>query len=83
MGLLQFSTLVNLYFASFFRRVRFLIFTGLIGFWNSPFSLISVSLGTALLPTLSVLSNQGAKEKFQETAQESFLMNIFWRGLRL
>lgn len=77
MGLLQFSTLVNLYFASSLSQGSISYIYWADRLLELPLSLISVSLGAALLPTLSHLASQGLFEKFRETAQESFLMNLF------
>lgn len=78
MGLMQFSTLVNLYFASALPEGSISYIYWADRLLELPLSLVSVSLGTALLPTLSALAAQNEKEKFRETAQESFLMNLFF-----
>lgn len=77
MGLLQFSTLVNLYFASSLPQGSISYIYWADRLLELPLSLISVSIGAALLPTLSDFANRGLKEKFQQTAEESFLMNLF------
>lgn len=77
MGLLQFSTLVNLYFASSLQEGSISYIYWADRLLELPLSLVSVSLGAALLPTLSALAVQKDRHLFKETAQESFLMNIF------
>lgn len=77
MGLLQFTTIVNL---SFLSRLN----EGSISFVNYvdrlielPLSLISVSLGTALLPTLSGMWSRGEKERMRDTSQFYLRVNLF------
>lgn len=77
MGLLQISTLVNLHFASSLGE-------GVISYINYvdrlielPLSLISVSLGTALLPTLSRFWVVDEKTIFAETLKKFLLINLF------
>ncbi|MGZ3768097.1 MAG: murein biosynthesis integral membrane protein MurJ [Bdellovibrio sp.] len=77
MGVLQFSTLINLYFASSLPEGTISYIYWADRLLELPLSLVSVSLGAALLPTLSQLAANKEKEKFAETAQESFLMNLF------
>jgi len=77
MGLLQFSTLVNLYYASFLPEGSISYIYWADRLLELPLSLVSVSIGSVLLPTLSSLSSMRDREKFIETAQESFLMNLF------
>lgn len=77
MGLLQFSTLVNLYFASALPQGSISWVYWADRLLELPLSLISVSIGAALLPTLSDFASRGLKEQFQKTAEESFLMNLF------
>lgn len=77
MGLMQFSTLVNLYYASALPEGSISYIYWADRLLELPLSLVSVSLGAALLPTLSSLAAKKEKEKFKETAQESFLMNLF------
>ncbi|WP_374028899.1 murein biosynthesis integral membrane protein MurJ [Bdellovibrio bacteriovorus] len=77
MGLLQFSTLVNLYFASSLAEGSISYIYWADRLLELPLSLISVSLGAALLPTLSEYVAQKNQVQFQQTAQESFLMNLF------
>lgn len=77
MGLLQISTLVNLRFASSLGE-------GVISYINYvdrlielPLSLISVSLGTALLPTLSRLWVSENQQEFANTSKKFLLVNLF------
>lgn len=77
MGLLQFSTLVNLYFASSLSEGAISYIYWADRLLELPLSLISVSLGAALLPTLSRLAEREELQEFRQTAQESFLMNLF------
>lgn len=75
-GLLQFMTIVNLGFASAFTE-------GTISYMNYvdrlielPLSLISVSLGSALLPALSLLWTQNKIEEFSETSRKYLELNL-------
>lgn len=77
MGVMQFFTLVNLYFASSLPEGAISYIYWADRLLELPLSLISVSLGTALLPTLSQAFSQGNKAAFREAARESFLMNSF------
>lgn len=77
MGLVQFSTLVNLYFASTLPEGSISYVYWADRLLELPLSLISVSLGAALLPTLSDLAARKEWGQFQETAQETFLLNLF------
>ncbi|MCE3010827.1 MAG: murein biosynthesis integral membrane protein MurJ, partial [Proteobacteria bacterium] len=76
-AVLQITTLMNTYFASslgegansyFYYADRLLEF---------PLSIVSVSLGTALLPTLSTLWVQNRKEEMIATANRFFRINLF------
>lgn len=76
-GLLQFMTIVNVRFASGFNE-------GTISFINYvdrlielPLSLISVSLGTALLPALSKLWTDEKKIEMAETSRRYLEVNLF------
>lgn len=77
-GIAQFMTLVNLYYASS-------LVVGAISYiyWADrllelPLSLVSVSLGTALLPMLSEFAQQGRLERFRDTLAEQLLVNFFF-----
>lgn len=76
MGLLQFTTIVNLRFSSS-------LIEGTISYINYvdrlielPLSIISVSLGTALLPMLSQFLARNEKQKLSETAQYYLELNL-------
>lgn len=77
MGVMQFFTLVNLYFASSLPEGAISYIYWADRLLELPLSLISVSLGTALLPTLSQAYSRGDRAAFREAARESFLMNSF------
>lgn len=76
MGLLQFTTIINLRFSSSLEE-------GTISFINYvdrlvelPLSLISVSLGTALLPALSGFLARNEKQKFSSVARHYLELNM-------
>jgi len=76
MGLLQFTTIINLRFSSS-------LIEGTISYINYvdrlielPLSLISVSLGTALLPALSGFLARCEKLKFSETIKHYLELNL-------
>jgi len=76
MGLLQFTTIINLRFSSS-------LIEGTISYINYvdrlielPLSLISVSLGTALLPALSGFLARGESQKFSQTARHYLELNL-------
>lgn len=76
-GILQLTTLVNLRFASGLGE-------GVISYiyWADrllelPLSLVAVSLGTALLPTLSRMWSEGSRDKLLETSQHYLRLNLF------
>ena len=77
MGLLQLMTLVNLYLASHLPE-------GVISYINLvdrlvelPLSLIAVSLGVALLPTLSRQWGAGETQKMVETSSDTVILNLY------
>lgn len=77
MGLLQVNTVINLRFSSQFKE-------GTVSFINYvdrlielPLSLIAVSLGTALLPSLSGLWTKNDFDGFSKTTQRSLELNIY------
>ncbi|MGZ5278324.1 MAG: murein biosynthesis integral membrane protein MurJ, partial [Pseudobdellovibrionaceae bacterium] len=77
MGLLQIMTLVNTNFtASLGKKANTAIYLA-DRLLELPLSLVSVSLGTALLPTLSALWSRGEKEKTSETANYYLRLNLF------
>ncbi|KYG62989.1 multidrug transporter MurJ [Bdellovibrio bacteriovorus] len=77
MGLAQFSTLVNLHFASSLSEGSISYIYWADRLLELPLSLISVSLGAAVLPTLSEFAARKDTKLFKEASQESFLMNLF------
>lgn len=76
-GLLQFSTLVNLHFASGLGEGAISYVYWADRLLELPLSLVSVSLGAALLPTLSELAIAGNREHFQETVEDHFIFGFF------
>ncbi len=77
MGLLQITTLVNLSFASQLGE-------GVISYiyWADrllelPLSLVSVSLGTALLPTLATFWSQNKKDRFAGTVGDYLRITLY------
>lgn len=77
LGLFQFTTLVNLHFASAMGEGAISYIYWADRLLELPLSLVSVSLGAALLPTLSALVLQKNKTKFSEVVQEHFLFSFF------
>lgn len=77
-GVLQIVTLINLYFASKLGEGTLSYIYWADRLLEFPLSLVSVSLGTALLPTLSVAVIRADRQLFRENAAESILMNLFF-----
>lgn len=77
MGLLQFTTIVNLKYASALGEGAISYIYWADRLLELPLSLVAVSLGTALLPTLSGLWSQGHKEQMSETANYYLRLNLF------
>lgn len=77
MGLLQLATLVNLHFASGLGEGALSYIYWADRLLELPLSLVSVSLGAALLPTLSDLAQRKERTQFQNVMQEQFLMNLY------
>jgi len=77
LGLLQFTTLVNLKYASGLGEGAISYIYWADRLLELPLSLISVSLGTALLPTLSLLWSQGQKLQMSKTAETYLRLNLF------
>ncbi|MEI7974106.1 MAG: murein biosynthesis integral membrane protein MurJ, partial [Bdellovibrio sp.] len=77
MGLLQFATLLNLYFASALAEgsVSYIYLADRL--LELPLSLVSVSLGTALLPTLSKFWAQKRLSDFSHTLRKTLFLNWF------
>lgn len=77
MSLLQVTTLVNMNFASSLGEGPISYLTLADRLMELPLSLVSVSIGTALLPTLSRLWSEERKTMMIETADEYFRLNLF------
>jgi putative peptidoglycan lipid II flippase len=75
-GLLQFTTLINLKFSSSFPVGTISYISYVDRLIELPLSLISVSLGTALLPALSGLLARGEKARFGETTRRYLELNM-------
>lgn len=76
MGLLQFTTIVNLRFASSLVEGTISYINYVDRLIELPLSLISVSLGTALLPVLSGYLARNDNEKFVLTIQKYLELNL-------
>ncbi len=76
MGLLQFTTIVNLRFASSLVEGTISYINYVDRLIELPLSLISVSLGTALLPVLAGFLSQNRKDKFSQTIQHFLELNL-------
>lgn len=77
MGLLQFTTLVNLKYASGLAEGAISSIYWADRLLELPLSLVSVSLGTALLPTLSRLGGRGQRQQMSETTNYYLRLNFF------
>lgn len=76
MGLLQFTTIINLRFSSSLAEGT-ISFIGYVDrLIELPLSLISVSLGTALLPALSGFLARNEKQKFSQTTRQYLELNL-------
>lgn len=77
LGLLQISLIINQRFATSLGEgpVSYIYLADRL--LELPLSLISVSLGTALLPTLSSLHTKGRKDEFLRTAESYFGLNFY------
>lgn len=76
LGLLQFTTIVNLRFSSSLSEGTISYINYVDRLIELPLSLISVSLGTALLPALSGLLAESDKRKFSQTARQYLELNL-------
>lgn len=76
-GLLQLATLVNLHFASGLGEGALSYVYWADRLLELPLSLVAVSIGAALLPTLSELAQKKETSQFQSVLQDHFLMNLF------
>ncbi len=70
MGLLQFTTIINLHFSSSLPEGTISYINYVDRLIELPLSLISVSLGTALLPMLAGLFSRNDKDKMSAVAQQ-------------
>ena len=77
LGLLQITTIVNLRFASNLGEgpISYIYLADRL--LELPLSLVSVSLGTALLPTLAAMWSRGDKAKMFETSNYYLRLNLF------
>lgn len=76
MGLLQFTTIVNLRFASSLVEGTISYINYVDRLIELPLSLISVSLGTALLPALSGFLARNERHKIGQTSQHYLELNL-------
>jgi putative peptidoglycan lipid II flippase len=76
-GLLQITTLINLRFASRLGEGAISYIYWADRLLELPLSLVAVSLGTALLPTLSKMWSEGNRAKLLETSQHYLRLNLF------
>ncbi|WP_413561570.1 murein biosynthesis integral membrane protein MurJ [Bdellovibrio sp. HCB209] len=76
-GLLQLATLVNLHFASGLGEGALSYIYWADRLLELPLSLVAVSLGAALLPTLSDLAHRKQLTQFQNVMREHFLLNLY------
>lgn len=77
LGLLQLTTLVNMRFASSFGEGPISYINYADRLLELPLSLVSVSIGSALLPTLSLMWSQGRTAEMSKTAQYYLRLNLF------
>lgn len=77
LGLLQLTTLVNMRFASSFGEGPISYINYADRLLELPLSLVSVSIGSALLPTLSMMWSQGRTAEMSKTAQYYLRLNLF------
>lgn len=76
MGLLQFTTIINLRFSSSLPEGTISYIGYVDRLIELPLSLISVSLGTALLPALSGLLARNEEFKFSQTIRQYLELNM-------
>ncbi len=76
-GLLQITTIINLRFASRLGEGAISYIYWADRLLELPLSLVAVSLGTALLPTLSKMWAEGRRDKLIETSQHYLRLNLF------
>ena len=75
-GLLQFTTIINLRFSSSLKEGTISYINYIDRLIELPLSLISVSLGTALLPALSKLWSQNSKQAMAEESRKYLELNL-------
>jgi putative peptidoglycan lipid II flippase len=75
-GLLQFTTIINLRFSSSLAEGTISYINYIDRLIELPLSLISVSLGTALLPALSKLWSQNSKQAMAEESRKYLELNL-------
>lgn len=75
-GLLQFTTIVNLRFSSSLNEGTISYINYIDRLIELPLSLISVSLGTALLPSLSKLWSKNSKTAMAEESRKYLELNL-------
>jgi len=76
-GILQITTIINLRFASSLGEGAISYIYWADRLLELPLSLVAVSLGTALLPTLSKMWAEGSRVKLLETSQHYLRLNLF------
>lgn len=76
MGLLQFTTIINLRFSSSLQEGTISYINYVDRLIELPLSLISVSLGTALLPALSGFFSRNETHKFSQTTRHYLELNL-------
>jgi putative peptidoglycan lipid II flippase len=76
-GLLQFMTIINIRFSSSFPEGTISFINYIDRLIELPLSLISVSLGTALLPALSKLWTENNKIDVAKTSRKYLELNLF------
>ncbi len=75
-GLLQFTTVINLRFSSSLTEGTISYINYIDRLVELPLSLISVSLGTALLPSLAKLWSQNSKDAMAEESRKYLELNL-------
>lgn len=75
-GLLQFTTIINLRFSSSLQEGTISYINYIDRLIELPLSLISVSLGTALLPSLSSLWSKGKAYEMSEQSRKYLELNL-------
>lgn len=77
MGLLQLTTIVNLAYASSLGEGAISYIYWADRLLELPLSLVAVSLGSALLPALSAMWNQGQSARMSESVNYYMRLNLF------